>query len=376
MAKDEKGTGSSGKDDDYEFVPADFDEDAFIHREMVSFRTTTILFVWGIVAAALSYAVFHLVDGAKVGWLAGLAIAAATGFALKWLFPALKADTKHFGRREWAGTGFLFFFTWLAFFLIAINPPLSDFAPPRVDLHAAPAVQQAGDDVAVYAFFEDNHRVASHDFTVIGPNGPVAAIEEDLGRGQARILATGLPPGVYTVAASAEDGKGLRDNATIQFAVVEDAIKVTTPDGLTLDDPGDRVLVTVGGGLKPCAKRLLEQCVRTVYLDLGGGSRVVLEHNAAAGAWLAYPNHAGWRQGQVNFTAVAEMINAYAGSTPIEGGRLTSEPAAVTVTATPGDYEPKVIQPLGAPRRSVPGLGLPLLAVSLVALVAFARRKA
>ena len=370
MAKDDKTS------EDYEFIPEDFDEDAFIHREMVSFRTTTILFVWGILAAGLSFAVFAALEGAKVAWLAGLAIATAFGFALKWVFPRAKADIKHFGRREWLGTGFLFFFTWLSFFLIAINPPVSDFAPPRVDVHAAPAVQQAGGSVTVYAFFEDNDRVAGHGLAITGPDGPVPVTEEDLGRGQARVVTPPLSAGLYTVSADAEDGRGHRGNATLQFAVVEQALDFSTPDGATLDNAGDRVLVTVGGGLDPCTKKVRTHCVRTVYLDLGQGRTVALEHDPAIGAWVAYPNHAGWATGPLNVTAVAQLMDAYAGSVRVDGGELTSGPHALQVTAPTGDYHPKVIAQPGAPVRSVPGLELPLLALGLVAFVAILRRKA
>lgn len=381
MARDERNKSTpkdGGKDEDYEFIPPDFDEDAFIHREMVSFRTTTILFVWGILAAAVSYFVFRAVDGAKVGWLTGLAIAAVFGYALKWLYPRFKADVKHFGRREWLGTGFLFFFTWLAFFLIAINPPLSDFAPPRVDLHAAPPVQQAGDTVNVYAFFEDNDRVASHEFQVLGPNGPVAAMDEDLGHGHHRIIADGLAAGIYTVAASATDAHGLKDNATIQFAVVEQVMSVDLPTDGKIDQAGDQVLVTFEG-VKSCSTKkpkVLTSCVRTVVLDFADSDAIVtLRNDPAVGAWIASPNHVGWPSGNVTFDVVAQIIDTYAGSAPVEGGTLTSGPYGLDVSTAPGEFVVKVIKDPGAPTRRVPDLGLPLLAIGLLAVVAIARRR-
>ena len=373
--RDGKGEGK-GDGDDYEFIPADFDEDAFIHREMVSFRTTSILFLWGIVAALVSWALFAALDGAKVGWLVGLLVCAAFGFALKWLFPALKADIKHFARREWLGTAFLFFFTWLAFFILAVNPPVSDFAPPRVDVHAAPPLQEAGGDVVVDAFFEDNGRVTARDLHVLGPAGEVPADMQEVGPGHFRFTAAALPVGQYVVAATASDAKGHEANATITFAIVETLLDVDFPDGRTLDGPGDRVIVDVRDSVPPCTKKLRVACVRTVYLDQGDGTRVTLEHDAQVGAWTAVPNHAGWKTGNNTFDVVAEVMDAYAGSVRVDGGRMVDGPYSVEVTAATGDYEPKVRADPSAPRREVPGLGPVALGIGLLALVALARRRA
>src|SRR5205085_1049358 len=63
---------------EYEFKLPDFDEDTFIHREMVQFKTTSLLFLWGIVTALVSWAAYALLQGDESsGWLAGLLIAAA-----------------------------------------------------------------------------------------------------------------------------------------------------------------------------------------------------------------------------------------------------------------------------------------------------------
>lgn len=376
MAKDKRDSKGTGADEEYEFVPADFDEDGFIHKEMVSFRTTSILFLWGIIAAAVSWLLFGLVDGAKVGFLIGLGVAAVFGFALKWLYPRLKVDIKHFGRREWLGTGFLFFFTWLAFFILAINPPVSDYAPPRVDVHAAPAVQQAGSDVVLDAFYEDNTRVASHALTVRGPAGDVPLADEDLGRGHHRYVATALPAGIYVVEARATDLRGHANNVTLRFTVVETALGVYLPDGALLDAPNDEVFVQVGAGIPACTSKKHESpCVRTVALDLLGGARVNLEYNAAKGGWGATANHAGWSAGANNFTVQAELIGSYVGgNTFVPGGTLTSGPHTLNVSAPIGTYEPKVLAQPAAPVRSVPGIELPLVAVGLLGLVLLRRR--
>lgn len=379
VARNDKSS-EGGKDgEDYEFIPADFDEDAFIHREMVSFRTTSILFLWGIVAALVSWGLFAAVDGAKVGWLLGLGVATVFGLALKWIYPRLKADIKHFGKREWLGTGFLFFFTWLAFFIIAVNPPVSDFAPPRVDLLAGPPVQQAGGTVVIDVFYEDNDRVASHDFLVTGPNGDIVAPLEDLGRGHYRATLTDLDAGIYMATAQAEDANGHPGETTLTFTVVETALDVFLPDGARFDAPQDALLVQVPG-LPACKARkgggmVEEPCLRTVYLEKADGGIVTLEFATAEGGWRATSNFDGWAQGNNTFTVVAQIRGVHTGSAFVDGGELREGPYSIDVTAPLGEYAPKVIGQPGAPMRSVPGVGVVALGVGLLALAAFARRR-
>src|ERR1041385_8427267 len=58
--------------DEYTFVPPDFDEEAFIHREVVGFRAGLVVCAWGLVCALLSWAIFAAMDGTKTAWLLGL----------------------------------------------------------------------------------------------------------------------------------------------------------------------------------------------------------------------------------------------------------------------------------------------------------------
>ena len=381
--RDKKEKSDGGKDADYEFIPPDFDEDAFIHREMVSFRTTLILFVWGIIAAAVSWAAFAAMGGARTGWLVGLLIVAAFGYALRFLFPKLGADVAHFKKRDWLGTAFLFFFTWLSFFIVAVNPPVSDYAPPRVELHASPSVQEAGDPVTVDLFVEDNVAVASHTFQVTQGGQPVPGVGEpdNLGRGHYQLTVEGLPPGTYQLNATATDSRGHEAAAGIDFAVTERILAVTLPAGGAIDDASDQVLVQAQGEqFRPCTERKGSinnaPCVRLVELaPSGGGASIPMEHAATHGGWIATSNFAGWKAGANNVTVALHMVPSFAGSVKVGGGTITAGPYTVNVTAPTGTYAPKVLPEPTAPHRNVPGLGLPLLAVGLVAVALLARRR-
>jgi hypothetical protein len=379
VAQEEKG----GKDSEYEFIPPDFDEDGFIHREMVSFRTTLILFLWGIVAAAVSWAAFAGLGGVKVGWLLGLGICAVFGYSLRYLFPKLGADIKHFGRREWLGTAALFFFTWLSFFIVAINPPVSDFAPPRVDLYVSPVTQEAGGQVDIHLFVEDNVRIDAHDF-ILSRGGTAMANTGDLVPGVEPghyVYTTGpLPPGIYELRASATDGRGHRTDHAVTFAVQEGLVDYSATAGGVLAGAADRVLVRLDDALPTCRSSKGQvtsttPCVRTVRLELVGGGQVNLRWIADECAWVATSAHAGWQAGQNTFDVVAELADRYDGIVRFDGGEVRDGPHTVDVTATPGN---EAITPLLDPppaRRNVPGPAVPLLAVGLLALAVVLRRR-
>ena len=382
-SKDGKESSTPRKgEENYEFIPPDFDEDAFIHRELVSFRTTLILFLWAIVAAAVSWAAFAGMGGAKVGWLVGLLIATVFFFGLRRLFGLLKVDIKHFGKKEWLGTAALFFFTWLSFFIIAINPPVSDFAPPRVELVASPQAQQPGGVVSIHLFFEDNVALDSHAFSLLAGGQTLATTADlvDLGRGHYRYDASGLAPGTYEARGSAVDTRGHDGNGSLAFVVSEGLVQYSATGGGVLSGPADRVLVGTPQ-LPACSTNkqgevsTRDACVRTVRLEMATGGNVTLKWDKDESAWVATSQHAGWTPGNNTFDVVVEMADRYQGSVRFDGGSIRDGPHSVDVRTTPGsEVVPAAADP-DKPTRNVPGLELPLLAAGLLAALLVARRR-
>ncbi|MFA5944743.1 MAG: hypothetical protein WC876_09780, partial [Candidatus Thermoplasmatota archaeon] len=318
-------------------------------------------------------------------WLVGLGIAAVFFLGLKSVFTMLKVDIKHFGRREWLGTGALYFITWLSFFIIAINPPVSDFAAPRVELHVSPLLQESDDAVTIDLFVEDNRAVAEYSFS-LERDGTLLANTDQLvpvGRGHYRYAAIGLTPGTYQVKAAAQDDSGHAAEHSLEFSVVANLLQVTLPEGDRLDQANDQILVkTLLPGFEPCQTKKGRitnvPCVRTVQLLFSDGDRMDLEHSTTFGGWLATSNFAGWTEGANNFTVALQMVPTFAGTAKLGGGNITAGPFEVTVDVTNnplGSYVPKVLAEPSAPTRNVPGLGLPLLAFGLLAAVAVLRRR-
>ncbi len=364
-----KRKGGEESEESYEFVPPDFDEDQFIHKEMVSFRTTSTLIVVGILAAVISWLLFPTV-GEGMGWWVGILVAGAAFAALKPLYKALKFDISHYARREWLGTGFLMFFTWLAFFMILLNPPFSDHAAPTVDVFTSPNAVQEGGQLTIDLFVRDNAGIEAFTFEVNNGTATLAGKDDltSLGNGHYRYVMT-APAGMLAVTATAEDAKGHSTAASKEVLVEPGLVTFDKPDVLTRTTIA---LVTVPDSLN----------VYAVYADGDGdvatrGDRVWFQHDEALGGWKATSNFAGWDEGENTFTLIVEERNRFEGQTLVPGGILRDGPHTMTVE-NPGDFkggQPKRANPTVAPALEVPGVEVPLLIAGLVAVALVARRK-
>lgn len=369
---EEKKTASTG---DYEFTAPDFDESAFIHKEMVSFRTTVILFIWGIVAAAVSWAAYLAAPAS--GWLAGLAICAAFGFGLKFLFPRLGADIAHFKRREWLGVGFLFFFTWLSFFMVAINPPVTDVASPQVFLDTVPA-QQTGSDVVVEMLATDNAGITAADLRIVDQAGkPVEATVATLSTGRLSATIPDAAAGRYRAIGTASDGRTADATSNLTFVV---GSVLHPPAKRALSAPEDFVVVTIDGQI-PCTPESVAAaapCVRVVELrPVDGSDPIVLEYSDLFSGWGATSAFKGWKAGNNTVQVAAEFQQRFLGAQRIEGGELVLE-APITITvANPTGTKTVELTPQPAARSvHVPGFEFVFAALAIVAVAAFVARRA
>lgn len=112
-----------------EWEPPDFDEVKFMKREMRAMRITVLVILWAIPAALVSYVLTVPPLGVSVvAFFAGIGMM----FLLKWVLPLLRVETKEWKRRDWMGHGSTFFFTWLAVWILLLNPPFADLTPPMI----------------------------------------------------------------------------------------------------------------------------------------------------------------------------------------------------------------------------------------------------
>jgi hypothetical protein len=116
--------------EEYEFRPPEFDEKEFLKKEISDTKTAVITIVYasalGIVAGLLTTTSGSLVGPAFLVGIAGMV-------ALRYAYPMLKVDISQFQKRNWLGNLGMYFFTFLAVWILLLNMPFSDHASPTVD---------------------------------------------------------------------------------------------------------------------------------------------------------------------------------------------------------------------------------------------------
>ncbi len=170
------------KEDEADWVAPDFDEVEYMRREIQGAHAAIATILWAVVGAIVAFLLFSVHPA--LAFFAGIAV----GFGLYFILPLFGIETDAFKRKDWAGHGITYFFSWLAFWIILLNPPFGDFTDPTVQgISVSPyalgytgdlaclvptggqvAVPMTGSNNSVYILFRatDNSGIASLHVTV------------------------------------------------------------------------------------------------------------------------------------------------------------------------------------------------------------------
>jgi len=144
------------KEDAVDWTPPEFDEVDFMRKEIAGAKAAVVTITWAFVGALVSFLLYRVTW--VLAFFAGLFVFAG----LLYVMPLLGVRTSGFKRRDWAGHGGTYFFSWLAFWIILLNIPVSDITPPTIDFVYAGAYSASlGADVGV---------------TCAGPSGGTIAV--------------------------------------------------------------------------------------------------------------------------------------------------------------------------------------------------------
>ncbi|MEM0492448.1 MAG: hypothetical protein QXS02_00595 [Candidatus Thermoplasmatota archaeon] len=172
MAKKRK---DSDIDDGYEFKIPKFDVEKYISRERRNIKTTLISFLLGVLLALVSFGFWVLLKGHFLRWELVLIVGIFNATWLKYLFLKLNIDLSDFGRKEWFTSYAIYFLTWLLVFIVLVNPPFYDDAPPLIDVAVLPTVQEPGGTILIVAHVTDNTQVKKEciNLSITDPTGEV-----------------------------------------------------------------------------------------------------------------------------------------------------------------------------------------------------------
>ena len=110
-----------------DWVPPPFDEVEFMKKEITSAKASVVSILYAIGVALVSYGI-TLARLPIVAFFAGFGLI----FLLYYLMPFTGIDTAKFKRRDWVGHGSIVFFSWLAFWILLLNPPFGDLTRPDI----------------------------------------------------------------------------------------------------------------------------------------------------------------------------------------------------------------------------------------------------
>ncbi len=114
----------------YEFVPPDFDEKAFLEKDIKGTKSLIVATFLGILAGVLAFAL------TGISILLGAVVIIACAVSLKYLIPILRIDSQGVDKKTLVGNIAIIFLLSLGIWIVMLNPPFSDQIPPEITSRA------------------------------------------------------------------------------------------------------------------------------------------------------------------------------------------------------------------------------------------------
>ncbi len=383
--------------EDAPFEVPPFEEKEFIRKELISFKSTLVLFFFSIAVAGLSYAIWR--TNPEFRFIVHILIALALGLGLlRFLFKATQIDMSHWKKKEWFGTTALFFFFWLGFFLLFTNPPLTDAAAPVVEFAVSPKIQVENATIDFGAYVADNTGIRSEtvELCIVAYSANDAPQYASLGEAQRTdcrqsawkktvgntfwsMNTSALKAGKYAAFVRAEDSSGQWTEVRETFEVGVPLIG-SPPRDVTFDETTDRLEVRV----RPELNTRAVQFKPAGAADWYNFDRHENDDKADQGWWQTDPSFEGWKLGSYNITirVVEQPTYFRSAEARVQGDVWVSGEFRITVPeslqglgVSVGDEdEPSFPEQGYAAPGQTPGFGGALALVALVGLVVLVRR--
>lgn len=114
------------KDDEPEWVAPEFDDVTYMRKEIEAGRSALATVGWAIIGAIVSFLLYSVNPG--LAFFGGIAV----GFGMYLVLPLTGINIEPFKRKDWFSHGATYFFSWLAFWILLLNPPFGDFTNPTI----------------------------------------------------------------------------------------------------------------------------------------------------------------------------------------------------------------------------------------------------
>ncbi|KAA0003789.1 MAG: hypothetical protein FE048_00820 [Thermoplasmata archaeon] len=360
---------------EYEFEFPAFDEKEFKEKEKRKAKTSFISFGFGIFMGIISHFAWASMPSSLRWGLTFLLAICSIGFLAK-LLQLLKIDISKFEKKDWFGSISFYFFTWLAIFIISINPPFYDASPPKIDAVALPGIQEVGGNILIAARVTDNVKVKEVKVNISdGQNWNIFEMQKE---GDVYTYTYQENKSIslsYVIIARDKSGREARKEGRIEFA--KGIISITNPT-----NKGINATYTIEIQV---AKNISNEKFRC-YLEVDGKEiNATLSGNKTIGGiqyrlYTTSPAYEGWKENlNVNVKACAEVIHYFPGIEKKYNNTVKSETYTFKTVSDSaiGKKESPLIKGLPHPTelRQVPGFEILLLIAAFLILFSFRKRK-
>ncbi len=128
MAKKKRRSPKKKKEEEeYEFVPPEFDEREFLENDIFTTKVLGLVVVLAVVLGIFAYFLTSL-----IGVAAGALLLFVSIGALGTILQIFRVNIADIEKKTMIGNYLTFIFLFLAVWIIAMNPPISDYADPEI----------------------------------------------------------------------------------------------------------------------------------------------------------------------------------------------------------------------------------------------------
>ncbi len=335
----------------------EFNEKEFIEAEKRKAKTSFIVFLFGIFMAIICHLLWRNLNE-SIRWpLCFLFALASIGFMGK-ILQIFKIDVSKFSKKEWFASISFYFFTWLAIFILSINPPFYDASPPKIDVVLLPEIQQKNQELLIVAYITDNFGIRKVSIK-IGEN------EYGMEKDEHNVYSyryKGIGNEKYEIIA--EDKKGNKGIYSGNLKFSDKLIKVNFPNKLNSSDEIEiRVL-----------KNISKENFRVYYII--NGHEINATKNGETEDYFIYitsPRYVGWKKNEKNEIEIfVEVIHYFPGiqkkyNNTIYGGNYSIETTSDEKIGT--EKSPVIFDLPKYQSRRTPGFEIIILLVALLILL-------
>jgi len=292
-----------------------FDKEKYLKKERRNIKITFISFLFGIVMAIVCFGFWALM-GSEQGsrWILVLFVGLIDAIFIRYIVQRLGIDLTDFTNKNWLGSYAIYFFSWLIFFIVLVNPPFYDDEAPMIEHIVLPGMQETGGTVGIIAKITDNVGVEKNkiQLQITDPDDNTSIISPD-GFEYEDVIVKYIynnPDnllGEFKYKLSAEDVSGLTTIKTGSFYYDNDAIDITSSRFVNIT-AGDDITIEVD--------ELVSTQNFRVYYKLNDGEEINVnrKYSEVKEEYETNPEFEGWEENsKFNLSVFAEASYYFRG---------------------------------------------------------------